>query len=122
MKRFLAYILASALVMPQTLLAVSPSQIGQNACNQAGSGAIGCGGPGIFDSGGFFGKVISLVIFIVGAVSVLMIVIGALRYTLSGGDQAGIRSAKDTILYALVGLVLAVLAYGIVAFVLKSIG
>jgi hypothetical protein len=49
-----------------------------------------------------------------------MIVIGGIRYTTSNGDSAGITSAKNTILYAVVGLIVALLAYAIVNFVLTS--
>lgn len=63
-------------------------------------------------------NVINLLIFIIGIISVVMIVVGGLRYTLSGGDQSGVSTAKNTILYAVVGLVVAVLAYSIVNFVL----
>lgn len=50
-----------------------------------------------------------------------MIVIGAFRYTISGGEQGAISGAKNTILYAVVGLVLSVMAYAIINFVLTNI-
>lgn len=56
-----------------------------------------------------------------GAIAVLIITIAALQYVLSGGDSAKIAKAKDTIIYALVGLVVAVAAYAIVRFVLKGV-
>ena len=63
-------------------------------------------------------NVINLLIFVIGIIAVIMIVVGGLRYVLSGGDSAGINTAKNTILYAIVGLVVAILAYSIVNFVL----
>jgi Type IV secretion system pilin len=63
----------------------------------------------------------NILIFLVGAIAVLMIIIGGLRYVLSGGDNAGITSAKNTILYAVIGLVVAVAAYAIVNFVLRNV-
>lgn len=65
-----------------------------------------------------FATVANTLIFIVGAVSVLMVIIGGLRYVLSNGDSAGLKSAKDTILYALVGVVVSLLAYALVSFVI----
>jgi hypothetical protein len=50
-----------------------------------------------------------------------MIVIGGLRYAISGGDQGSITSAKNTILYAIVGLILSLMGYAIVNFVLSRI-
>ncbi|WP_309111875.1 hypothetical protein [Saccharothrix sp.] len=49
--------------------------------------------------------------FVVAAVSVLMLVVGGLRYVVSGGDQGSITSAKNTILYAVLGLTAAVFAF-----------
>lgn len=67
---------------------------------------------------GTFRKVANVLIFIVGAVSVLMVIIGGLRYVLSNGEQSGITSAKNTVLYALLGVAVAFIAYAIVNFVL----
>jgi len=104
-------------VLSWMLLAVTPSEIGDKACSQA-SGAIGCGGSGLFIQGGFINAAINTVIMIIGVLSVVMIIIGGLRYTLSGGDAAGLKSAKDTILYALIGLVIALMSFAMVSFVL----
>lgn len=65
-------------------------------------------------------QVANLLIFIVGAISVIMVIIGGIRYSLGQGDQNAINSAKNTILYAIVGVVLAVAAYGIVSFVTRQ--
>jgi cytochrome bd-type quinol oxidase subunit 2 len=67
---------------------------------------------------GGFATIANTLIFIVGAISVLMVIIGGLRYVLSNGDSAGIKSAKDTIMYALIGVVVSLLAYALVSFVI----
>ena len=59
-------------------------------------------------------------LFIVGGVSVLMIIIGGLRYVLSGGDSGNVSAAKNTILYAIVGIIVSLLAYAVVSFVVSS--
>lgn len=64
--------------------------------------------------------VVNILLFVLGAIAVVMIVIGGIRYATSGGDQSAITSAKNTILYAVVGLVVAILAYAIVNFVLDA--
>jgi hypothetical protein len=63
--------------------------------------------------------VISVLLFAVGVVSVIMIIVGGLRYVISNGDAGRIKSAKDTILYSVVGLVVALLAFAIVNFVVE---
>ena len=67
-------------------------------------------------------NVVNVLLFIVGAASVIMIVVGGLRYVTSGGDSGAVNGAKNTILYSVVGLVVAFMAYAIVNFVLKQLG
>ena len=59
--------------------------------------------------------------FVVGFISVLMIIIGGLKYITSGGDSNGVNSAKNTILYAVVGLVIVLLAQVIVRFIINRV-
>lgn len=66
------------------------------------------------------GRIVNLLLFIIGVVAVIMIVIGGLRYVLSGGDPKNTTAAKDTVLYAVIGIVVALLAYAIVSFVLNQ--
>lgn len=67
-------------------------------------------------------QITDVLVFIVSAVSVVMIIVGGFRYTISGGDQSALTSAKNTILYAIIGLVVAIMAYAIVHFVLGALG
>ena len=69
-----------------------------------------------------FRDITNILLYIVGAVSVIMLVIGGIRYTISNGDQGAIKGAKDTILYAVIGIIVALLAFAIVNFVLTGIG
>lgn len=66
-------------------------------------------------------NVVNVLLFIVGVASVVMIIIGGLRYTTSGGDASNVTAAKNTILYAIVGLVVASLAFAIVNFVVDKL-
>jgi len=63
--------------------------------------------------------VINTLLFVLGMIAVIMIVIGGIRYTTSNGDAGSVKSAKDTILYAVVGLIVAILSYAIVNFVVS---
>lgn len=74
----------------------------------------------LFGDTGVFSQISSVLLFIVGAIAVIMIVIGGLRYVVSGGDAALVSAAKNTILYALVGIIIAILAYAAVNFVIGS--
>ncbi len=64
--------------------------------------------------------VINVLSLIVGVVSVIMIIIGGLKYITSGGDSGNITGAKNTILYAIIGLVIVALAQVVVKFVLNK--
>jgi hypothetical protein len=63
-------------------------------------------------------SVINILLYIIGIVSVILIIVGGLKYITSAGDSNGVNSAKNTILYSVVGLVIAIMAYAIVNFVL----
>ncbi len=78
-------------------------------------------GTKLFGPGSPWTNIVNTMIYVVGAVAVVMIVIGGLKYTLANGDQNAIKGAKDTILYSIVGVVIAVSAYAIVNFVLSRI-
>ncbi len=64
--------------------------------------------------------IVNIFSVIVGVVAVVMIIIGGFRYITSGGDSGNVTGAKNTILYAVIGLVIVALAQFIVKFVLKS--
>lgn len=65
--------------------------------------------------------VINLLSVVVGVVAVIMIIVGGLRYITSGGSDTGVTSAKNTILYAVIGLIIVALAQILVRFVLRQV-
>lgn len=65
--------------------------------------------------------IINVISAIVGAVAVIMIIIGGFRFVTAGGDSNNVSSAKNTIVYAIVGLVIVAFAQVIVRFVLQRI-
>lgn len=71
----------------------------------------------LFGQEGIFTTVVNVLLFLIGAISVIMLIIGGIRYTISNGDQGAVTSAKNTILYAIIGLIVAIMAYAIVGFV-----
>jgi hypothetical protein cdiviTM7_00647 len=70
---------------------------------------------------GVFGRITNVVLLAVGIISVVVLIYGGLRYILSGGDAKKVTDAKNTILYAIIGLIISLLAYAIVNFVLNSV-
>ncbi len=64
--------------------------------------------------------IVNTMLFILGIIAVIMIVIGGIRYVVSNGDSSAVAGAKNTILYAVIGLVVAILAYAIVNFVVTT--
>ena len=65
--------------------------------------------------------IVSTLLFVVGVVAVVVIIIGGILYVTSTGDPGKTKRAKDTILYAVIGLVVAIMAYAIVAFVVSRL-
>lgn len=65
-------------------------------------------------------RLLNILSAIVGIVAVVMILIGGFRYVTSGGKQENVTAAKNTIMYALIGLVIVAFAQVIVHFVLRE--
>ena len=58
-----------------------------------------------------------VLLFLIGAIAIIMIIIGGVRYVVSAGDQTALTSAKNTILYAIIGLIISFTAYALVHFI-----
>jgi len=74
----------------------------------------------LFGATGMFTVITNVLLFIIGAISVIMLVIGGIRYTVSAGDSSAVTAAKNTIMYAIVGIVVALLAFAVVNFVVTQ--
>lgn len=61
--------------------------------------------------------IINTLLFAVGIIAVIMIIIGGIRYVSSNGDSSQITSAKNTIMYSVIGLIVSLMAFAIVSFV-----
>ena len=64
--------------------------------------------------------VLNIFSWVTGVIAIIMIIIGGLKYITSGGDSAGVNSAKNTLLYAVIGLVIVAMAQILVRFVVKK--
>lgn len=74
----------------------------------------------LFGQTGTFRTITNVLLYLIGAISVIMLIVGGLRYVVSGGDSTAVQNAKNTILYAVVGIIVAILAYAVVSFVIGS--
>ncbi len=124
--------LALALFIPATVpLAVAYGCTGGTA-DQIQAGANGALGPngdvdcspttGTSDIASIAHTIVNIFSFIVGAVSVIMIIYGGFRYVTSGGESGAVGNAKNTLVYAIVGLIIVALAQLIVHYVLGQVG
>ncbi len=94
-----------------------------NSVEQGAAAARAEGMPSeLIGDTGVFTRLTNTVLMAVGLISVIMLIFGGLRYITSGGDAKKVTDAKNTILYAIIGLIICVLSYAIVNFVLSTIG
>ena len=75
----------------------------------------------LFGDGGVFRQITNTILYFVGIIAVIMLIWGGIRYVVSGGDAKKVTDAKNTILYAIIGLVIAFLAYAIIQFVIDAL-
>ena len=114
-------VLAFAVVIGVATLAPAYSVGAADAKDQILQGANKSGAQGGATLESRIATVTGILFFIIGAVSVIMIIVGGIKYVISNGDASKVKSAKDTIMYAVVGLIVALLAYAIVNFVLTRL-
>lgn len=69
----------------------------------------------------FLQTIINTILLVLGSVAVIMIIVGAIKFVVSGGDQSAITGARDTIIYAVIGLVVAIMSYGIANFIINAL-
>ena len=106
------------------LLCLSTSRVLASALSvQEGANAARADGmpTELIGDNGVFSRLTNTILLIVGLISVIMLVYGGLRYILSGGDSKKVTDAKNTVLYAIIGLIISLLAFAIVNFVLNSV-
>ena len=90
-------------------------------CVQDGADKAGGKSSNTADPKEIIQTIVRILLFLIGAVSVIMIIIGGFRYVISQGDSGAVTSAKNTILYAVIGLIVAIFAWAIVDFVIDNL-
>jgi hypothetical protein len=111
------------------LVIVSPvvAQASKTSACQGINTITGANNPSGCSSGGeslkgAMADVLNILSLIAGFIAVIMIIIGGFRYVVSGGNDQAVAGAKNTILYALIGVFVLALAQAIVHFVIHASG
>ncbi|MEK7561346.1 MAG: pilin [Patescibacteria group bacterium] len=115
---FLAMGLTPALVLADCAAPDSPAEAIQCGTNNAAGVPVDADPGNSIDT--TIGNVVDLISVAVGIAAVIMLIVGGFRYITSAGNAEAIKAAKNTILYALIGLVIVALAQLIVNFVLNK--
>lgn len=121
-----AFAVATVFVPVTTTYAATCDTTDLNGSSNSTLDGINCSqGAGtpttLFGEGSIFTTVVNILLFIIGALCVIMLIYGGIRYTTSGGNSTSVTAAKNTIMYAIIGLVVAFLAFAIVNWVLGSV-
>jgi hypothetical protein len=116
----ISFYLVATLIFPVViLLACSATAYGLSPVAAGAAAAYVSGQPAnLFGPTGIFNTISNILLFVVGALSVVMLIVGGLRYVLSSGKQTAVTEAKNTVLYAIVGLIVALLAYAAINYIL----
>lgn len=114
-------IIASGVCLTTSSVSATKQVVVANAFSQEISNGLNEVSGGSTASAGDIAKtVINGLLFLIGIIAVIMIIYGGLRYTTSVGDANKIAAAKNTIIYSVIGLIVALFAYAIVNFVVQT--
>jgi hypothetical protein len=130
MKSLIKKLTVGLMIVPALALSVglaAPVAVSA-ACDDATTGGLGAAldpacakGEGqrteLFGENGVITSILNFMLFIVGILAVIMLIFGGIRYVTSTGDQTRVTAAKNTIMYAIIGLVVAILGYALVTWV-----
>lgn len=114
-----------ALLAPLPGTAVAATDVLGNACNGAGADSALCRGRTNQDPltgpNGVLSTATSILAWVAGAAAVIFMVIGGIKYITAAGAPAEVQKAKDTIIYAIIGIIAIVLARQVITFVLSKL-
>lgn len=116
-KILLSFVLAIGVAAP----VISAEQVGAvnvwGTCDENSTSEI-CRAQSDASANTFISNLVNVLLFFLGAVAVIMIIVGGFKYVTANGDSNAITSAKNTILYSAIGVAVAVAAYAIVNYVI----
>ncbi len=125
---FLLLVLATPALAPAVASAAGcPTTTGTGSISENVSGGVSCTDPNAAPTvsatervTGIAQQVIRIFSYVVGIISVIMVIVGGFQYVTSGGDSGKVTTAKNTIMYALIGIVIVALSQIMVNFVLEK--
>ncbi len=112
---------AGVLFAPEATTVFADAKADVCAGLQSAAGGSGCvegNGPTVNT---VINAVINILSWVVGIISVIMIIVGGFKYVTSGGDSSNVQSAKNTVIYALIGVVIVAISQTLVKFVLNQL-
>ena len=116
-----AKVLAAVMCLAMVFAAVSPVSLPVYADSrdeaQNGAKLVDGGGGSNQNLPDIITAIINVMLFIAAALAVIMIIYGGIRYITAHGDEKQVKVAKDTIVYSVAGLIIAILAYALVTFI-----
>jgi len=77
--------------------------------------------PGVAQKGGLAYEIVNTFMYIAGIVSFVFVIIGGIRYIASDGEPTRVKAAKQTLLYAIIGLIITLIAAAIAGFVIRQV-
>lgn len=107
-------------VSAEGVVQISAEDVVQNYLNVTFGGA--CSTEELIGIFCIIGKLINYLLLLVGAISLVMVVVGGLQYMISGGDEKAITASKSTITHAILGLFIVLLSSVIISTVLTIVG
>lgn len=118
--------MASIIAVPAALAVSASDVLSTPTCNtvkQAGDNLSGCttSEPGLEQNGGLVTQIVNTILFAAGIVALVFILVSGFRYITATGDSARIQGAKDTLLYAIIGLIITIVAVPIADFVIAHV-
>jgi cytochrome bd-type quinol oxidase subunit 2 len=125
LKSFFASLVIAASVLVPVTPVLAATNVFDGTCQASGSGqSTACqqnGSDPLTGPNGLLTKVTKIIGYITGAMAIVMVIISGFMYVTSDGDSSKVASARQTMIYALVGVVITVVAQGIVVFVLSKL-
>lgn len=115
-------VIVSILALSLVGIALLPETASAAILDQACTGVNNdvCSKKGDTDANPLIVSVVNLLLYIVGIVAVIMIIVGGMKYLTSSGDSGKVTSAKNTVVYAVVGLLVAIFSWVIVNLIVKQ--
>lgn len=116
MKKLTQLVLSALLVVGVAAAAVPVASVAAADLDPCDLNPAMCAGKET-DVNSIFKTIVNVLLFVVGIIAVIMIIISGIRYTSSAGNANSVAAAKNTLMYSVIGLLVAIFAYAIVNFV-----